>query len=127
MRTDTRTPPPSAPTPTQRSNPSSPRNSGRSSNNFAPSARPRAAAKRRNTHMNRRKFIHSLSLLPLSGLAFAAPQAAKKKSAALKVSLNAYSFNKLLNDAIRGRGEGVTLMQLLDFCAKTKVDRCDAT
>jgi sugar phosphate isomerase/epimerase len=77
--------------------------------------------------MNRRKFIHSLSLLPLSGLAFAAPQAAKKKSAALKVSLNAYSFNKLLNDAIRGRGEGVTLMQLLDFCAKNKFDGFDAT
>ena len=77
--------------------------------------------------MNRRKFIHSLSLLPLSGLAFAGPQAAKKKSAALKVSLNAYSFNKLLNDAIRGRGEGVTLMQLLDFCAKDKFDGFDAT
>jgi sugar phosphate isomerase/epimerase len=63
----------------------------------------------------------------LSGLAVAAPQAAKKKSATLKVSLNAYSFNKLLNDAIRGRGEGVTLMQLLDFCAKNKFDGFDAT
>ena len=77
--------------------------------------------------MNRRNFIQGLSLLPLSGLAVAAPQAAKKKSATLKVSLNAYSFNKLLNDAIRGRGEGVTLMQLLDFCAKNKFDGFDAT
>jgi sugar phosphate isomerase/epimerase len=63
----------------------------------------------------------------LSGVAVAAPQAAKKKSAKLQVSLNAYSFNKLLNDAIRGRGEGVTLMQLLDFCAKNKFDGFDAT
>jgi sugar phosphate isomerase/epimerase len=77
--------------------------------------------------MNRRNFIQGLSLLPLSGLAVAAPQATKKKSATLKVSLNAYSFNKLLNDAIRGRGEGVTLMQLLDFCAKNKFDGFDAT
>ena len=77
--------------------------------------------------MNRRTFIQGLSLLPLSGLAVAAPQAAKKKSATLKVSLNAYSFNKLLNDAIRGRGEGVTLMQLLDFCARNKFDGFDAT
>src|SRR5947208_1630554 len=49
------------------------------------------------------------------------------KSTVLKVSLNAYSFNKLLNDAIRGRGAGVTLMQLLDFCAKNKFDGFDAT
>src|SRR5258708_17314591 len=69
--------------------------------------------------MNRRSFLQGISMLPLGGLA-AAPQA-------LKVSLNAYSFNKLLNDAIRGRGEGVTLMQLLDFAAKTKFDGFDAT
>jgi sugar phosphate isomerase/epimerase len=77
--------------------------------------------------MNRRNFIQGLSILPLSGLAVAGPQAAKKKNDTLKVSLNAYSFNKLLNDAIRGRGEGVTLMQLLDFCAKYKFDGFDAT
>ena len=45
----------------------------------------------------------------------------------LKTSLNAYSFNKLLNDAIRGRGEGTTLMKLLDFAAKNKFERFDAT
>ena len=77
--------------------------------------------------MNRRKFLQGVSLLPLCGIAGAMPQAAKKKSAVLKVSLNAYSFNKLLNDAIRGRGEGVTLMQLLDFASKTKFDAFDAT
>jgi sugar phosphate isomerase/epimerase len=45
----------------------------------------------------------------------------------LKVSLNAYSFNKLLNDAIRGRGEGITLPQLLDFASAQHFDGFDAT
>jgi sugar phosphate isomerase/epimerase len=76
--------------------------------------------------MNRRSFIQGLSLLPLGGLATPLPQASRKRGN-LKVSLNAYSFNKLLNDAIRGRGEGVTLMQLLDFAAKNKFDGFDAT
>jgi sugar phosphate isomerase/epimerase len=45
----------------------------------------------------------------------------------LKVSLNAYSFNKLLNDAIKERGPGVTLVQVLEFAAKNKFDGFDAT
>ncbi len=69
--------------------------------------------------IHRRDFLRGAALLPL-GLAAAAPQN-------LKVSLNAYSFNKLLNDAIRGRGEGVTLMQLVDFSAKNGFDALDAT
>jgi len=77
--------------------------------------------------MNRRHFFQGLSLIPLVGIALGAPPVAKKKGDALKVSLNAYSFNKLLNDNIRGRGEGVTLMQLLDFAAKNKFDGFDAT
>src|SRR5208283_1134600 len=48
-------------------------------------------------------------------------------SSQLKVSLNAYSFNKLLNDNIRQRGPGVTLLQVLDFAAKCKFDGFDAT
>jgi len=45
----------------------------------------------------------------------------------LKISLNAYSFNKLLNDNIRHRGPGVTLLQVMDFAAKCKFDGFDAT
>ena len=77
--------------------------------------------------MNRRDFLQGLSLVSLTGLAAAAPQASKKKGAVLKTSLNAYSFNVLLNDAIRGRGEGTTLMKLLDFASKNKFDAFDAT
>ncbi len=45
----------------------------------------------------------------------------------LKPGLNAYSFNKLLNDAIRKRGPGITLDGVLDFAAKCKFDAFDPT
>jgi sugar phosphate isomerase/epimerase len=47
--------------------------------------------------------------------------------ASLKISLNAYSFSKLLNDRIRKRGPGTSLMELLDFCAKYNFDGIDPT
>ncbi len=47
--------------------------------------------------------------------------------ARIKLSLNAYSFNKLLNDSVKGRGQGVTLFDLLDFCAENDLDAIDAT
>ena len=53
--------------------------------------------------------------------------AVKASSTTLRVSLNAYSFNKLLNDAIRRRGPGVTLLDLVDFCSKNKFDGFDPT
>jgi sugar phosphate isomerase/epimerase len=46
---------------------------------------------------------------------------------ALKVSLNAYSFSKLLNDRNKKRGPGTSLMELLDFCAKNNFDGIDPT
>ena len=49
------------------------------------------------------------------------------KPPALKTALNAYSFNKLLNDSIKGRGPGVTLVQVLEFAAKYKFDGFDPT
>jgi hypothetical protein len=38
----------------------------------------------------------------------------------LKVALNAYSFNKPRNAAIRRRGERTTLIKLLEFAAKNR-------
>ena len=64
----------------------------------------------------------------LCGFAAQAGQTAKRpQRAVLKTSLNAYSFNKLLNDASRGRGEGVTLLQLVEFAAKNKFEGFDPT
>ncbi len=80
---------------------------------------------------NRREFLMTASLAPFGIAALAQkapePKIETRKTETLKVSLNAYSFNKLLNDNIRGRGEGVTLMQLADFCAKNKFDGFDPT
>jgi sugar phosphate isomerase/epimerase len=72
--------------------------------------------------MNRREFLQSA--IAAAGLP-ALAQAAVRQT--LKVSLNAYSFNKLLNDAIRGRGEGTTLPKLLEFASQHKFDGFDAT
>ena len=47
----------------------------------------------------------------------AVAQQSPKRRAVLKTSLNAYSFNKLLNDNLKGRGKGITLPDLLDYCA----------
>src|SRR5882762_9095494 len=69
--------------------------------------------------MNRRTFIRGASLIPFCALA----EPAKR----LKISLNAYSFNKLLNDSVKGRGGGATLIEVLEFAAKNKFDGFDAT
>lgn len=45
----------------------------------------------------------------------------------LKVSLNAYSFSKLLNAKIKHGGTGTDLFDLVDFCAKHNIDGFDAT
>jgi sugar phosphate isomerase/epimerase len=53
--------------------------------------------------------------------------AAAPRRAVLKTSLNAYSFNKLLNDSIKGRGAGITLVQVMEFAAKHGFDGFDPT
>src|SRR5271166_2733488 len=91
-----------------------------------------------NDKLNRREFISRASLLPLGaamgvGLttlgAHAVAQTPIKRVGGphLKLSLNAYSFNKLLNDNIKGRGKGISLMELLDFCAEQNFDAIDPT
>ena len=69
-------------------------------------------------NFSRREFFGTIA-------AAAAVSAAPRQ--VLKTSLNAYSFNKLLNDAIRGRGEGITLVGVLEFAAKCKFEGFDAT
>jgi sugar phosphate isomerase/epimerase len=83
--------------------------------------------------IDRRSFLRNSSLLPfcaaaaagLDGSLAAGQEAAKRP--VLKTSLNAYSFNKLLNDSIKGRGEGMTLVQVLEFAARNKFDGFDPT
>lgn len=71
--------------------------------------------------MNRREFITNSAAALLIKPLVAAPQQR------LKVALNAYSFAKLLNDQAKGRGNGVTLFDVLDFAAKNKFEGFDPT
>jgi sugar phosphate isomerase/epimerase len=45
----------------------------------------------------------------------------------LKVSLNAYSFSAALNNPEKGPGKGMTLFDLLDYCAQQNFDALDPT
>jgi hypothetical protein len=72
--------------------------------------------------LTHRSFIQSASAAAVTAaIGVAAP--AKK----LEPGLNAYSFNKLLNDAIRKRGPGITLEGVMDFAAKNKFAAFDPT
>src|SRR3954452_11172678 len=82
----------------------------------------------------RRDFFKTASVLALCATgtlpqipAFAQQPIQRVGGPALKISLNAYSFSKLLNDQIKKRGPGVSLMDLLDFCAKNGFDGIDPT
>ncbi|HEV3203802.1 MAG TPA: sugar phosphate isomerase/epimerase family protein [Gemmataceae bacterium] len=88
--------------------------------------------------LSRRDFLNSASLLPLSAAVGIGLETGKTTALAqtpiprvggpkLKVSLNAYSFSKALNDNIKGRGKGMTLLELLDFCALQNFDAIDPT
>jgi sugar phosphate isomerase/epimerase len=72
--------------------------------------------------MNRRSFLQAAG-----GALATLPALAQSKRQVLKTSLNAYSFNKMLNDKIKGRGEGISLLQVCDFAAKCKFDGVDPT
>src|SRR5215470_17887743 len=90
-----------------------------------------------NEEHSRRSFLKRASLLPFCAATAATvtgelPSAARPAiprigGVSLKVSLNAYSFSKMLNDQNKGRGKGITLFDLLDFCAKQNFDGVDPT
>jgi sugar phosphate isomerase/epimerase len=86
--------------------------------------------------LSRRIFIARASLLPLAagaglgsvcGTASAQTPIKRAGGARLKTSLNAYSFNKTLNDNLKGRDKGMTLFDLLDYCAEQNFDAIDPT
>ncbi|HEV1285276.1 MAG TPA: sugar phosphate isomerase/epimerase family protein [Bryobacteraceae bacterium] len=70
--------------------------------------------------VSRRHFIGTT-------LAAGLAAAQKPKKLEYKVSLNAYSFNKMLNDSIKGRAEGITLIKVIEFAAKNKFEGVDPT
>src|SRR3954464_782291 len=90
-----------------------------------------------NDQHSRRNFLKTASVLTLAaaGVVPSFPPAAalaqepiqRVAGPSLKVSLNAYSFSKYQNDKIKQRGPGISLMDLLDFCAKNNFDGIDPT
>src|SRR5579862_8708718 len=84
---------------------------------------------------SRRDFLSRAALVPLgaalgAGLgstALAATPIKRHGASKLKTGLNAYSFNRALNDQLRGRGKGVSLLDLLDYCAEQNFDALDPT
>lgn len=89
------------------------------------------------TSPSRRDFLKTAAFAPLlagaglslsSSIARAAIEPPKRVGGPLlKVSCNAYSFGKLLNDQLQGRGPGMSLFDLCDFCAKVGFDAFDPT
>jgi sugar phosphate isomerase/epimerase len=86
--------------------------------------------------LDRRDFLRRASAVPLgaavgvglgAGAAVAETPIKRAGGPKLKLSLNAYSFSKLLNDHIKGRGKGMTLFELLDYCAEQNFDAIDPT
>lgn len=51
----------------------------------------------------------------------------RKGSAEIKLSLNAYSFTKPLLDKVRGRGQGMSLFEFIDWSAANGFDAVDLT
>ena len=83
---------------------------------------------------SRRTFLKQASFLPFCAAAVGGQLSAAAKDpiprvggCSLKVALNAYSFSKLLNDQNRGRGKGITLFDVVEFCAKHNFDGFDPT
>jgi sugar phosphate isomerase/epimerase len=87
--------------------------------------------------LERRAFIKRAALLPVCAAAGAglggtsasgAPQPVRRAGGPrLKLSLNAFSFNQLLQNHLQGKSPGLSLLELLDFCAEQEFDAIDPT
>jgi sugar phosphate isomerase/epimerase len=91
-----------------------------------------------NQSLNRRGFLTRSALSPVSaalgmglagtgGPAIAQTPLRRLDGSRLKTSLNAYSFSKELNDQLKSRGQGVSLFDLIHFCAELNMDALDPT
>jgi sugar phosphate isomerase/epimerase len=82
----------------------------------------------------RRHFLKQAALLPAAAAGLTLPVAARSGPPAamrdpgrLKLSLNAFSFNDLLLAGVGGKPGGLSLFDVLDFCAKHDFAAIDPT
>jgi sugar phosphate isomerase/epimerase len=87
-----------------------------------------------NQHLSRREFLARASLVPVGAALGSAGRIASAQTpikrvagARVKTGLNAYSFTKTLNDQLKGRAKGMSLFELIDFCAEQGFDAIDPT
>jgi sugar phosphate isomerase/epimerase len=74
------------------------------------------------------QLVFSIALIVFINISVHAQQAIERSGGSyVKTSLNAYSFNTLLNEKIKGTGKGMSLLELLDFCAQNDFDAVDIT
>lgn len=83
--------------------------------------------------LNRRSFLNVATLLPAAA-GFAAPRllhaatpVVRTGGPKLKMSLNAFSFNDALATGLAARAGGVSLFDVLDFCARNDYEAIDPT
>ncbi len=74
-----------------------------------------------NTTLNRRTFLATAAAAATALPAIAASPIKRQAGTRMRLALNAYSFNKPLMDGT------MTLFDVIEFCAKNRVDSLDAT
>ena len=88
------------------------------------------------TDLSRRGFVRAAVIFPfaatglniMGGYARAKVTPVPRSGATmLKVSLNAFSFSRLLNAKLKHGKDGIDLFDLVDFCAKHNIDGIDPT
>lgn len=93
-------------------------------------------AEQSGNQFSRRSFLRMGGAVPLAaagaalfgGVAQAELEPIQRAgSDVLKVSVNAFSFSRLLNAKIKHGKEGIDLFDLVDFCAKNNIDGFDPT
>lgn len=86
------------------------------------------------THLTRRSFCRGAVLplvasvaMPLAGSHANEKRVKRIGGSHLRVSLNAFSFDRLLRDNAEDPRKGVDLFGVCDFCAKLNIDAVDLT
>src|SRR3954471_13109981 len=74
-----------------------------------------------------KKFIHLVVFTFVSTCLIAQKPVERKGGSYVKTSLNAYSFSTMLNEGLKGAGKGISIFDLLDFCAEQNFDAVDLT
>jgi sugar phosphate isomerase/epimerase len=74
-----------------------------------------------------RNIMLAVALASICSASIAQKPIDRKGVSFVRTSLNAYSFNSMLNEGLKGGGKGIDIFALLDFCAQNNFDAVDLT